>query len=125
MPDPIVFISHNTIKPGKLDDLRAASDSVFAALEADKPGTILHYGYLDAKGGWVYFVHVFPDADAMDAHFEGANDRVAAASALMETRAFEIYGNPSEAVVEALGRIPSAELTIHPGTVGGYIRLGG
>ncbi len=124
MPDPIVFISHSTIKEGKLDELGRTSEEAFSALEAEKPGTVLHYGYLDTDEREVHFVHVFPDADAMDAHFEGAAQRVASASELLETKAFEIYGTPSDAAVEVLSQNPAVELTIRPLGLGGYIRLG-
>ncbi len=125
MPEPIVFISHSTIREGKLDELRRVSEDVFSALEAEKPGTVLHYGYLDSGESEVHFVHVFPDAVAMDAHMEGAAQRVASANELLETKAFEIYGTPSPAVVDALGQNPSVELTIHSDGFGGYIRLAG
>ena len=124
MPDPIVFISHSSVKEGKLDELKRTSRDAFSALRADKPGTVLHYGYLDTDEREVHFVHVFPDADAMDAHFEGADQRVAAASELIDTRAFEIYGAPHQAVVEALGQNPDVEVTIHPIAFGGYTRMG-
>ncbi len=125
MPEPIGFISHSTVKEGKLDELRELSPEMFSALEAEKPGTVLHYGYLDADDGQVHFILVFPDADAMDAHMEGAQQRVARAAELIDTTAFEIYGTPSDPVVEALSQNPSVEVTIRPGGVGGYIRLGG
>ncbi len=125
MPDPIVFISHSTMKPGKLDELRELSEKMFEKLDAEKPGTVLHHGYLDANEGEVHFIHVFPDADAMDAHFEGAGQRVASANELIETESFEIYGTPSDAALEALRRNPSVHLTLRPGGLGGYMRLGG
>ncbi len=124
MPDPIVFISHSTVKEGKLDELIEMSDKRLPALEAEKPGTVFQHGYLDADQGEVHFIHVFPDADAMDAHMEGAGQRVASAGEVMETRAFEIYGTPSDAAVEALSQNPAIDLTIRPLGLGGYIRLG-
>lgn len=124
MPDPIVFISHGKIKERKLEELEEMSEKMFPVLEAEKPGTVLHYGYLDADGSQVHFVHVFPGPDAMDAHMEGAGQRTESMSGLIETTAFEVYGIPSDAVVEALSQNPSVELTIRPGGLGGYIRLG-
>ncbi len=124
MPDPIVFVSHSTVRDGKLEALKEASEEAFAALEADKLGTVFQYGYLDRDKSQVHFVHIFPDADAMDAHMVGAAERVSAAAEFIETTAFEIYGAPSAMVLEALGQNPSVEVTQSPGSLGGYIRLG-
>lgn len=123
MPDPIVFISHSTIQEGKVDELREMSEMAFSTLQSEKPGTVLHYGYLDHEEKEVHFIHVFPDADAMDAHLEGAGRRVASAAEVMNTRALEIYGEPSDAAVTALSQNPAVELTISPLGLGGYIRL--
>ncbi len=124
MPDSIVFISHNKVKEGKLDDLRRMTEMMYPRIEAEKPGTVLHRAYLDADSGQVHFIHVFPDADAMDAHMEGADERVTTADEFIETTAMEIYGRPSDTVLEFLGRNPSIQLTVRPGSLGGYIRLG-
>ena len=40
MSEPVVFISHFTVKEGKLDDLRRLSAEVEAQLRADKPETV-------------------------------------------------------------------------------------
>lgn len=124
MPDPIVFISHSTIKEGHVDAVRELSREVFPRLEADKPDTVFHYGYIDEGANEIHFVHVFPDPAAMDAHMEGVAERVRAAQEHIETRAYEVYGRPSEALLSALRQSPSAEATIVPDVVGGYIRLG-
>ncbi len=124
MSQSIVFISHNTIRKGKLDQLKKMMDVMYPRIEAEKPGTVLHRAYLEADAGQVHFVHVFPDADAMDAHMEGADERVTTADEVIETTAYEIYGRPSDAVLEFLGQNPSIQMTLRPESLGGYIRLG-
>lgn len=125
MPEPIVLISHNKVKEGKLEDLRRFSEEGSPRLEAEKPGTVLFYGYLDEGGTEVHFVHVFPNADAMDAHFVGVAERSQKAFEFIESQGFEIYGTPSNEVLSTMERIPGVDLVIKPLGLSGYIRLGG
>lgn len=123
MPDPIVFISHSRVKEGKLEAFQEMSLEVFPMMEASKPGTLLHYGYTNEDRSELSFVHVFPDAEAMDAHFVGASDRAGSAMDYIETYRFEVYGTPSEQALGMLGQAPDADLVVHPGGFGGYLRL--
>ena len=54
------------------------SGGAVEGIREGKPRTILFLSYLDEQGGRISFLHAFPDADAMDQHFEGADDRAAA-----------------------------------------------
>lgn len=124
MTDPIVFISHSRVKEGKLDAFKQLGREVFPKLEADKPGTVLQYGYVDEAGTEVHFIHVFPDAEAMDAHMLGASERSGKASEFIETRQFEIYGTPSDEALTMLRQAPGVEVVVRPVGLGGFIRLG-
>jgi len=123
MSDPIVFISHSRVKEGKLEEFRELSEEVFSVMEAEKPGTVLHYGYVNEAATELHFVHVFPDADAMDAHMVGAAERVGKADEFIETFEFEIYGAPNEETLSMLRQAPGVDLGVNPVGFGGYIRL--
>lgn len=123
MPDPIVFISHSRVKEGRLAALRELSREAFAALEADKPGTVFQYGYLDEDGTRVHFVHLFPHAEAMDAHFAGAAERSSRASEHIEIESFEVYGSPNEETLSTLRQTPGVGLSVMPAVLDGFIRL--
>lgn len=124
MSDPIVLISHSKVQQGKLEAFRELSREVFPVMEAEKPGTVLHYGYVNEEETELHFVHVFPDADAMDAHMVGAADRVGKANEFIETYEFEIYGTPNEETLEMLRQAPGVDVALSPVGFGGYIRLG-
>ena len=124
MSDPIVLISHSNVQQGKLEAFRELSREVFPVMEAEKPGTVLHYGYVNEEETEIHFVHVFPDADAMDAHMIGAADRVGKANEFIETYEFEIYGTPNEETLEMLRQAPGVDVALSPVGFGGYIRLG-
>src|SRR5262245_20120091 len=125
MSEPIVFVSLSRVKDGQLEGFRAFLREGARALEADKPGTVVFLAYVDASGKEAAIVHVFPDADAMDAHLQGVDERSSAADAFIGTTGYEIYGSPSPQVLEAMQRFAASEgvpLTIRPDLVGGYLR---
>ena len=93
-------------------------------MEAEKPGTVFHYGYVNEEATEIHFVHVFPDADAMDAHMVGAAERVGKADEFIETFSFEIYGAPGEETLTMLRQAPGVDVAVNPVGFGGYFRLG-
>jgi hypothetical protein len=127
MSEPVFFISHFAIKEGALDELRRMSGDAAERLREAKPRTVLFLSYLDEEAGRISFLHAFPDADAMDRHFEGADERAAAAYELIEPRGWEFYGRPSEQAMEGM-RATAARfgvpLTVEPEFNAGFLRLG-
>ena len=126
MSEPVVFISHFGIKEGMLDDLKRLSADVMSRLRSEKPRTVVFLAYLDEQGTEISFLHAFPDAESMDLHFEGVDERVAAAYQYLEPRGWEIYGRPNEGAMERM-RQGAAEagvtLTVLPDHLGGFLRL--
>ena len=128
MAHPIVFISHFTIKPGKLADLKLLAQEVATRLEAEKPRTLVFLHYLDDDGTQVTFVHMFADPEAMDLHFGGAQERSRVASEFMDPNGWEIYGRPSDAAIGTMRQAATSAgvpLTIHPEYLAGFVRLTG
>src|SRR6266511_2064751 len=76
MSEPIVFMGHNQIKKGKLDDLTRVSGEVTTRLQAEKPRTLVFLAFVDEGGTRATFAHVFADAESMDLHFEGGGGTV-------------------------------------------------
>ena len=125
MSEPIVFISHFRVKAGKLDSLRRLSHVVTKRLEAEKPRTLVFLAYLDDSGESVSFVHVFGDAESMDLHFQGADERSKAAYEFLEPEGWEIYGRPSDAAVETMRQAATTSgvsLTVQGQHMSGFLR---
>jgi len=121
----ITFISHFRVKPGRSDDIRAMAASVSAQLKSTKRDTAAFLPYLDEGGSTFTIVHVFPDAAALAAHFGGADQRSAAAYALMEPMGWEIYGQPDAVVIDGLraeADTAGVELVVHPEALPGFLR---
>jgi quinol monooxygenase YgiN len=126
MSEPVFFISHFAIKEGAVDELRRFTAEGTERLREEKPGTVLFLSYLDEQAGRISFLHAFPDADAMDRHFEGADERAAAAYEFIEPRGWEFYGRPNEQAMESMRRAAEhagVSLVVEPEFVGGFLRL--
>ena len=121
----ITFISHFRVKAGHLEAFEAMWSSVSGALEAAKPATVTFLGYLTDDRRTLSIVHVFSDAEALAAHFDGADDRAAAAYDHIEPAGWEIYGRPHDrnlAQLQAASSQTGAPLTVHPAGLGGFLR---
>ena len=125
MTEPIVFVSHFTVRDGALGRYRQLQEEVATSIRSGKPGTAVFVAHLDAAGARVTITHVFPNADAMDAHFEGAEQRSEAAADVMEPAGWEIYGSPSESALDAIRQAAAMSdvwLRLWPTFVAGFVR---
>ena len=125
MSEPIVFISNQRIKEGKLDEYTQAYRQVAELTEANKPGTVAHLAYVNEDGTEMSIVHVSPDAESMELHMQGVDELAKKAFEFMEIVSFEIYGKPSDTVLEMMMQIAGSgvALNIKPQPIGGYIRF--
>ena len=125
MSEPIVFISHQRIREGKLDAYKQLFREYIGIIKADKPGTVAHLGYINEDGSQVTMVHVFPDAEAMDLHFQGVDERAKKAFEFIEIIRYEIYGRPSDMVLEMMQQFAGSNIVLDLNLehMGGYLRL--
>jgi quinol monooxygenase YgiN len=126
MSEPIFFVSHFRIKEGRLDALRRMSGDSTERLRAEKPRTVLFLSYIDEDQGVVSFLHAFEDADAMDLHFEGADERSRTAYELIDPIGWEFYGRPSPSALETMRQAAAstgATLSVQPEYLAGFLRL--
>jgi quinol monooxygenase YgiN len=124
MSGPIVFISHQRVKPGKFDEFVAFFAEGSKAIEADKPGTHVFLAYADLDRGETRIVHVFPDAAAMDRHMQGADERSARAYRFLEPLEIDVYGVPSAGAISEIEGLAGhgVKVTLMPESIGGYLR---
>lgn len=125
--EPIVFVSHFRVKEGGSEEVRRLSDQVAKAIDAGRPRTVGFLFYLDESGSRISIVHVFPDAESMDLHFVGADERSRAAYEYLVPGGWEIYGKPSDAALEQLRReaaSASVPLDLQPEFLAGFLRVG-
>jgi hypothetical protein len=124
MPDPIVFISRNRIKKGKLDDFKKHYQNSIPATEANKPGTLIQFAYVNELATQVDIVRIFPNAEALDNQLQGADDRSKITYQFIEPTRVEIYGQPGEFTIQMLKKVAGSGIpvSIFPEYIGGFMR---
>jgi quinol monooxygenase YgiN len=125
MSEPIIFISNQKVKEGKLEGYKQYYRQVAEQAKAEKPGTIAHLAYLNEEGAELSIIHIFPDAEAMELHMKGVDQLAKKAFEYVEIVSFEIYGKPTETVLESMMQIVGSGITlnIRPQPIGGYMRV--
>lgn len=127
MSEPVAFISHFAVKPGKGYGLARIFSESSTRLEEEKPRTLVFLAYFNETGTEVSFLHVFADAESMDLHFQGSEERSRDAYEYLEPKGWELYGRPSQEALETLQAAASSggvTLSVEPEYLGGFIRLG-
>ena len=106
MSGPFIFVATNRLKPGKLAEERERVPGLVEFIEANEPQLIAFNEYVNKEGTEVAVVQVHPDADSMAFHMEVIAERTAAAYAetVDATTSIQVFGAPTEAVVEMLRR---------------------
>lgn len=126
MSEPIAFVSHFMVKPGKRDDVARLFQDVARRLEADKPRTLVFLAYFNETATQVSFLHVFADAESMDIHFQGSDERGRAGYEYVDPAGWEFYGRPSQQALETMRQAATSAgvtLSVEPDYLGGFLRL--
>ena len=73
MSDPIIFISNQKVKEGKLEGLKQYYRQVAEQAKANNPGMVAHLAYHNEEGSELSIIHIFPDAVLMELHTIGVD----------------------------------------------------
>jgi hypothetical protein len=124
MPEPIVFISINHVKEGRLDEFREHYRLSIPSTQAGKPGTLAQLAYENEDATQVTVVRFFPSPEALDLQLQGAGERSKRTYEFIEPVRIEIYGTPNPATLEKMKKIAGSgiDVRVQPRFIGGFIR---
>jgi quinol monooxygenase YgiN len=129
---PLISVTKARIKEGRLEDFKQFVKKLVENLEAREPQLIAYNVFLNEDGTEMTSIQVHPNAASMDSHMkvldhvlgEKMEEWVERAD-FLEIRQIEIYGPPSDALLEAdQQRVDSGALTriLKPSHVAGFTR---
>src|SRR3984893_4229443 len=106
MSGPFIFIATNRLREGKLATERERAGELSSFIKANEPQLLAFNEYVNEDGTEVGVVQMHPDAVSMELHMEVVAERAARAYAetLDATTSIQVYGEPSDAVLEMLSR---------------------
>jgi hypothetical protein len=126
MSGPFIFIATNRLKEGKLEEERKRVPGLCEFIEANEPRLIAFNEYANEDGTEVSVVQIHPDADSMEFHMNVVRERAerAYAETLDATTRIEVYGTPSDTVLEMLKQQTGSgvSLTVRRRHLGGFTR---
>lgn len=102
MAEPIVYIDRSEIRDGKLEELKAAIDGLIGFVDAREPQLISYGFYINEAATRVTLVAVHPDSASLEFHMEVAGPAFRKFADLINLLTIEVYGRPSDKVLEQL-----------------------
>jgi hypothetical protein len=125
--EQIVVVDTSEISEGKLDELRRAVAELAEFVEANEADPFSYQVFFTDDGGWMTVLQVHPDSESMERHMEIAGPVFARFADLLVLKTIDIYGSPSEKVLEQLRRkaelLGTATVTVHDREAG-FSRFG-
>jgi hypothetical protein len=125
--DPIVFVDTSEIHEGKLEELRRAVVELAAFVEGNEADPISYEIFFSEDGRLMTVLQVHPDSASMERHMEIAGPVFARFTHLVMLRTIDVYGSPSEKVVDQLRRkaelLGTATVAVHD-LQAGFARFG-
>lgn len=101
MSGPVIYVGTHTIRQAKLEAAREGSSALVEFLRANHPH-VVHFGiYIDEPSHLMTVIQVHPDEESLFLHLRLAGEKIAAAHEFLEgTTGIDIYGTPSDSLVE-------------------------
>jgi len=126
MSEPLIFIGTHTIREGKLEDFKKSCGVLVEVVEANEPRLIAFNIYVSEDGTEATIVQVHPDPDSMLFHMQVARQHISEAyqSDLEKTRRIDVYGKPSDTVLETIRQLAGSgvPLSLKPHHLAGFTR---
>jgi hypothetical protein len=124
MSQPIVFISRNKIREGKVDEFRKHYRDSIPSILATKTDTIAQLAYENDDETEFTIVRIFPSAEALDLQIQGAAERSKKTYDFIEPISIEIFGLPNSVTLEKMNKIAGTDviMKVNPNYIGGFIR---
>ena len=119
MENTVYWILELTIKPGKLESVQGLCDEMSAQTESAEPGTLNYEWMLNGDKSECQIFERYSDSGALLTHLGNFQEHFAGKFfEVFDIKNWNIYGDASPAVVEAIGGMGAQ---FH-GRIGGFAR---
>lgn len=103
MPSPLIYVGVHAVQTGKLEIAKQASTELATFLEANHPRMVAFEIYFDDDASDMTVIQVHPDEDSLRHHLQIAGEKIARAYEFLDaTRKIDIYGTPSDGLVDQI-----------------------
>jgi hypothetical protein len=127
MGEPLIVVDTSEIREGKRDELLSGIGELAAFVETNEADPISYQVFFGDDGHLMTVLQIHPDSASMERHMELAGPIFAKFADLVMLRTVDIYGSPSDKVVELMRRkaelLGTATVTVHDRQAG-FARFG-
>ena len=123
MSELIVYIDHSDIREGRLPEVRAGIQELADFVDTHEPQLLAYGFYIDEEGMRMTLIAIHPDSSSLELHMEVGGPAFRKFIELIDLRGIEIYGRPSDRVLEQLQQ--KVEMMGENGTVVVHDRYAG
>jgi hypothetical protein len=127
MAEPLIILDTSEVREGKREHLEHGIAELAAFVETNESDPIAYEVYFADHGCLMTVLQVHPDSASMERHMELAGPVFAKFADLVVLRTIDVYGSPSENVLEQLRRkadlLGTATVTVHDRQAG-FVRSG-
>lgn len=130
MAQPFIWIGIHKIKEGKAEELKRMLKAFPDFIEENEPRLLAFNFYLNEEENQVAVVQIHPDADSFEFHMKVAGEHISQSYGFLEeTLSTQMYGTPSERVLEMVEQFrqeagQKETLTVLSQPISGFTRLG-
>ncbi len=122
MTDPIIYIDRSEIQEGQLEKLKQEVEKLADFVEIHVPQVIAYNVYFNQEETRMTIIHAHHDSDSLQALMDSAGPLFPQFEPLIDLLSIEVYGTPSEAVMERLRKkakmLGDATLEVHKSHAG-------
>ena len=122
MSQPLVYVDTADVRPGKLEQLKAAIKELAEFVEENEPGLISYSVHFVESANRMSVVHVHADPASLDYHLDVAGPLFKKFADLVTLSSIHIYGEPSETALrqlqEKLRILGAGDVIVHHPHVG-------
>jgi quinol monooxygenase YgiN len=127
MSQPLVYVDTSEVRPGKLEQLKAAIAELADFVEENEPRLISYSVYLVESANSMSVVHVHTDPASLDYHLDVTGPLFERFADLVTLSSIHIYGEPSETALghlrEKLRLLGAGDVVVHRPHAG-FVRAG-
>jgi len=125
MHKQIISVDRSEIQEGKLEKLRSTVQELVHFVQTNETRVLSYNMYIDEETYHMTVVQVHPDSASMENHMEIAGPIFAKFGNLISLQTMDIYGHPSEKLVEQVQKkvqmLGTASVSVHEPQAG-FIR---
>jgi hypothetical protein len=102
MSQPIVYVDTSEVRPGGLQELKAAMNDLARFVQANEPQLWAYHVYFNDDGTRMSVLHINPDSASLERHMEVAGPKFPPIGEFITLLSIDVYGRPDHGLVEGL-----------------------